>query len=95
MVSTDADVIIAGAGPSGSMAAYELARSGIRVLLLEKSAFPRYKVCGGGLTPKIIKEIPFDITEIIETVIHTIRFSSKFQHVFSRTSPEPLLYCTM
>ena len=95
MVSTDADVIIAGAGPAGSIAAYELARSGIRVLLLEKSAFPRYKVCGGGLTHKIIKEIPFDITEIIETVIHTIRFSSKFQDVFSRTSPEPLIYCTM
>lgn len=95
MVSTDADVIIAGAGPAGSIAAYELARSGIRVLLLEKSAFPRYKVCGGGLTHKIIKEIPFDITEIIETVIHTIRFSSKFQDVFSRTSSEPLMYCTM
>jgi geranylgeranyl reductase family protein len=95
MANTDADVIIAGAGPAGSMAAYELARSGVRVLLLEKSAFPRYKVCGGGLTHKIIKEIPFDITEIIETVIHTIRFSSKFQDVFSRTSPEPLMYCTM
>jgi len=95
MVDTDADVIIAGAGPAGSIAAYELARLGIRVLILEKTIFPRYKVCGGGLTCKIIKEIPFDISEIIETVIHTIRFSSNFKDVFSRTSPEPLLVCTM
>ena len=50
----DADVIIAGAGPAGSIAAYELATQGIKVLILEKSNFPRYKVCGGGLTHKII-----------------------------------------
>lgn len=95
MVDTDADVIIAGAGPSGAIAAYELARLGIRVLILEKTTFPRYKVCGGGLTHKIIEEIPYDINEIIETVIHTIRFSSNFKDVFSRTSPDPLMYCTM
>jgi geranylgeranyl reductase family protein len=95
MVDTDADVIIAGAGPAGSIAAFELARMGIRVLILEKTSFPRYKVCGGGLTHKIIKEIPFDITEIIETNIHTVRFSSNFENVFSRTSAEPLMYCTM
>jgi len=95
MVSTDSDVIIAGAGPAGSIAAYELASRGVPVLILEKSTFPRYKVCGGGLTHKIIKEIPFDISEIIERVVHTVRFSSNFQNVFSRTSPEPLMYCTM
>ena len=95
MADKDADVIIAGAGPAGSIAAYELARLGISVLILEKTAFPRYKVCGGGLTHKIIEEIPFDISEIFETVIHTIRFSSGFKDVFSRTSPEPLMYCTM
>ena len=95
MICTDADVIIAGAGPTGSIAAYELARLGIHVLIMEKTTFPRYKVCGGGLTHKIIEEIPFDISEIIETIIHTIRFSSNFKNVFSRTSPEPLMYCTM
>ena len=95
MTCTDTDVIIAGAGPAGSVAAFELARQGIRVLILEKTAFPRYKVCGGGLTHKIIKEIPFDISEVIEREIHTVQFSSGFQNVFSRTSPEPLMYCTM
>lgn len=55
--SEDADVIVVGAGPGGSAAAYHLARHGVRVLLLEKSAFPREKVCGDGLTPRSVKQI--------------------------------------
>ena len=93
-MSTDADVIIAGAGPAGSLAAYELAILGVSVLILEKSSFPRYKVCGAGLTHKILHEIPFDISPILETKIHTIIFSRGFREVFTRTSTEPMLYCT-
>lgn len=48
----DADVVIVGAGPSGSSAAYWLASAGLDVLLLEKTSFPREKVCGDGLTPR-------------------------------------------
>jgi menaquinone-9 beta-reductase len=48
----DADVIVVGAGPAGSSAAYWLASSGRDVLLLEKAQFPREKVCGDGLTPR-------------------------------------------
>ncbi len=48
----DADVIVVGAGPSGSSAAYWLATAGLDVLLLEKTSFPREKVCGDGLTPR-------------------------------------------
>lgn len=48
------DVIIVGAGPSGSSAATFLARRGVSVLLLDKSTFPREKVCGDGLTPQAI-----------------------------------------
>jgi flavin-dependent dehydrogenase len=51
----DADVIVVGAGPAGSMAAYILASQGVRVTILDKSTFPRYKVCGGGLTHKILE----------------------------------------
>ncbi|HEV3384064.1 MAG TPA: NAD(P)/FAD-dependent oxidoreductase [Gemmata sp.] len=40
------DAIVIGAGPSGSVAARELARSGCRVLLVDKAIFPRSKVCG-------------------------------------------------
>ncbi len=52
-----ADVIIVGAGPAGSTAAILLARAGVDVLLLEKSTFPREKVCGDGLTPRGVKQL--------------------------------------
>jgi len=52
-----ADVIVVGAGPSGTATAIHLARAGVRVLLVEKAAFPREKVCGDGLTPRTVKEL--------------------------------------
>ncbi|MFE4668279.1 geranylgeranyl reductase family protein [Streptomyces sp. NPDC056716] len=52
-----ADVIVVGAGPAGSTTAYHLARAGLDVLLLEKTAFPREKVCGDGLTPRAVKQL--------------------------------------
>jgi geranylgeranyl reductase family protein len=53
----DADVIVVGAGPSGATAAYYLAQAGLDVLLIEKSRFPRDKVCGDGLTPRAVKAL--------------------------------------
>ena len=53
----DADVVVVGAGPGGSAAAWQLAQSGLDVLLLEKSTFPRDKVCGDGLTPRAVKSL--------------------------------------
>jgi geranylgeranyl reductase family protein len=52
-----ADVIVVGAGPAGSTTAYYLASAGLDVLLLEKSRFPREKVCGDGLTPRAVKSL--------------------------------------
>jgi len=52
-----ADVIIVGAGPAGSATAAYLAMAGLDVLLLEKAAFPREKVCGDGLTPRAVREL--------------------------------------
>ena len=43
------DVIVIGAGPAGALAAHQLARCQLRVLLVEKRAFPRRKVCGSCL----------------------------------------------
>lgn len=53
----DADVVVVGAGPAGAGAAYWCASAGLDVLLLEKSAFPRDKICGDGLTPRAVSEL--------------------------------------
>jgi menaquinone-9 beta-reductase len=44
---TDWGVVVIGAGPAGALAARQLALSGLKTLLVDKSAFPRAKVCGG------------------------------------------------
>lgn len=64
--ANDADVIVVGAGPSGSSAAYWLANAGLDVAVLEKSTFPREKVCGDGLTPRgtrALVEMGIDVSE--------------------------------
>lgn len=53
----ESDVIVVGAGPGGSTTAKWLADRGLTVSLLEKSAFPRDKVCGDGLTPRATKQL--------------------------------------
>lgn len=51
------DVVVIGAGPAGAMTAYESARRGLSVLLLDKAAFPRRKVCGCCLNGSAIETL--------------------------------------
>jgi geranylgeranyl reductase family protein len=55
--SLDVDALVVGAGPGGSTAAYHLARHGLNVLVVERAAFPREKVCGDGLTPRAVVQL--------------------------------------
>ncbi len=55
--SLETDVLVVGAGPGGSAAAYYLARHGVDVIVIDKAEFPREKVCGDGLTPRSVKAI--------------------------------------
>lgn len=51
------DVLVVGAGPSGSAAAIHAAQEGHSVLLVDAASFPRDKTCGDGLTPRAIHQL--------------------------------------
>jgi geranylgeranyl reductase family protein len=69
------DVIIAGAGPGGSTAAYFLGESGLRVLVLEKETLPRYKTCGGGVSAGLLEQFPFPFEPVIESRVKSISYA--------------------
>ena len=52
--TVETDVLVVGGGPGGAAAAYYLARQGLDVTVIDKSSFPREKVCGDGLTPRSV-----------------------------------------
>ena len=54
------DVLIVGGGPAGSSCAWALRGSGLDLLIIDKQAFPRDKVCGGWITPQIVSELQLD-----------------------------------
>jgi geranylgeranyl reductase family protein len=78
------DVIVVGAGPAGATTAYRLARKGIRTLLIEKDHIPRYKACGGGLTPQIKRVLDFDYSPVVERVVTQVTFLSPKKQLFTR-----------
>jgi geranylgeranyl reductase family protein len=86
------DVIVIGAGPSGATLAYELAKQGIDVLVLEKEKFPRYKCCAGGITHKVLNLLDFDISESIKEIIFDIGFLYRLEKSYPGHYDKPLLY---
>lgn len=59
----DFDVLVVGAGPAGSIAAYAAARRGWRVALIDRSTFPRDKTCGDGIGPgavRVLRDLGLD-----------------------------------
>ncbi len=51
------DVIIIGAGPAGGMSALRLAKSGLKVAVLEKEKMPRPKACGGAISAATLERL--------------------------------------
>lgn len=89
------DVIVVGAGPAGATLAYELAKRGIGVLVLEKEKLPRYKCCAGGVTSKAAKLLDFDISEVTEDVIHEVSFTFNLGSPYLGQHSQPLIYTVM
>lgn len=60
------DIVVVGAGPAGSYAAYLLAKQGARVALLDKARFPREKTCGGAVSRKALQLVDFDLSPVVQ-----------------------------
>ena len=88
------DVAVIGAGPAGSTAAYRLAAAGARVLLVDKATFPRDKPCGGGVTMRAARLLPFSIDPVVEDVIERVECRLAFGPRFERHARAPLAFMT-
>jgi geranylgeranyl reductase family protein len=88
------DVIVVGAGPAGSTTAYRLARAGARVCLVDRARFPRDKPCGGGLTLRAVRELPFSVEPVVEDRVHTLELGLRYARRWSRRAQEPLVLMT-
>lgn len=66
------DVAVIGSGPSGASAAFHLAKNGISTVIIEKEKLPRYKTCGGGFVYRGRKNLPFDISTVVEREFHKV-----------------------
>jgi geranylgeranyl reductase family protein len=86
------DVIISGAGPSGSLLGFLLSQNNIKTLIIDKKNFPRYKICAGGLQDRILEFIPFDISTTIHKSFKSIQFSLKGRDSFSKIYGSPIIH---
>jgi geranylgeranyl reductase family protein len=88
------DVAIVGAGPAGSVSAYRLATAGCRVLLVDRARFPRDKPCGGGVTVRAAKLLPFSIEPVIEDVVEQVELRLRYRRHVVRRTKAPIAYMT-
>jgi len=72
------DVVVVGAGPCGSTAAYEIAKAGHDVLLLERDEYPgQFNSCGGGLGNFLVDRFDLD-QALVHKHIHTVKVDLGF-----------------
>lgn len=85
------DVAIIGAGPAGGMAASKLANAGLKIVLLEKSALPRQKACGGGISEDALRTLDLDYHRVVESKVERIRSFFDFRMEKTYRISQPLL----
>jgi geranylgeranyl reductase family protein len=88
------DVAVVGGGPAGSLAAYRLASEGASVLLLERHRYPRDKPCGGGVTGRAARLLPFSIEPVVEDVVDRFEVRVGYRRAFCHPGPAPVVYMT-
>jgi geranylgeranyl reductase family protein len=88
------DVAVVGAGPAGALAAHALATRGASVVLLDRARFPRDKPCGGGLTQRAVRLLPFSVDPVVEDRVDRIDFRLGYGPRFVRRAAQPLVLMT-
>ncbi|MBI5887143.1 MAG: geranylgeranyl reductase family protein [Deltaproteobacteria bacterium] len=89
------DVIVAGLGPAGSVAAYTLASRGFKVLGLDKEKFPRYKSCGGCVSVKAVDIVDFSFMDVVEETVRGAVFTYRSGRPVEIVSDRPAGYSVM
>lgn len=90
---TTFDVIVAGAGPAGATAAKLLGAAGVSTLLIDKSAFPRDKPCGGGISARALERFSYlrsALDRIPASWVSKVHFESPSGFVVDYRSADPL-----
>ncbi len=88
------DLIVVGAGPAGASAARTASQLGLKTLLLEKEKVPRNKLCGGGITPKVLRLLDFNLPD---TVMECMTKSARIhvdESCFNFETDRALVYMT-
>lgn len=85
---TEYDIIIVGAGPSGSTAALYAKKHGLKTLLLDKQKFPRDKICGDALSGKsvgILRDLELleEVEKLPGAYVQSVTFSSPAHEIFN------------
>jgi len=89
------EVIVVGSGPAGSTLAYELAKQGVEVAVLEREKLPRPKLCGGGLTLKTVGLLPFDISPVVHCTVRRLVLLYRGREQMVIEDGQPLLVTSM
>jgi geranylgeranyl reductase family protein len=88
------DLIVVGAGPAGASAARTASQHGLKTLLVEKDHVPRSKLCGGGVTPKVLKRFDFNLPNgVMERESKATRIHVG-EDTFSFETDRPIVYMT-
>ncbi len=86
--------MVVGAGPAGSIAAYHLASARASVLLVDRARFPRDKPCGGGVTYRAVRELPFAVDLVVEDRVDRVDLRLGYRWSVERRTKGPLVLMT-